>query len=73
MSSPSVSRGSKGGEYDNTALVSLIMTLRAQKAAQMGFTRCVLPARNIPDEAGENGIRLMGVNSLEQALERLVE
>jgi len=33
----SISRGSKGGEYDNTALVSRIMTLRAQKAALMGF------------------------------------
>ncbi|WP_313213409.1 M3 family metallopeptidase [Stenotrophomonas acidaminiphila] len=33
----SVSRGSKGGEYDNSALVSRIMTLRAQKAALMGF------------------------------------
>ncbi|MCL7713789.1 M3 family metallopeptidase [Stenotrophomonas mori] len=33
----SVARGSKGGEYDNTALVSRIMTLRAQKAALMGF------------------------------------
>ena len=34
----SVSRGSKGGEYDNTALVSRIMTLRAEKAALMGFS-----------------------------------
>ena len=33
----SVSRGSKGGEYDNTALVARIMTLRAEKAALMGF------------------------------------
>lgn len=33
----SISRGSKGGEYDNTALVSRIMTLRAEKAALMGF------------------------------------
>jgi peptidyl-dipeptidase Dcp len=33
----SVSRGSKGGEYDNTALVSRIMTIRAEKAALMGF------------------------------------
>ncbi len=33
----SVSRGSKGGEFDNTALVSRIMTLRAEKAALMGF------------------------------------
>lgn len=34
----SISRGSKGGEYDNTALVSRIMTLRAEKAALMGFS-----------------------------------
>ena len=33
----SINRGSKGGEYDNTALVSRIMTLRAEKAALMGF------------------------------------
>ncbi len=33
----SVARGSKGGEYDNTSLVSRIMTLRAEKAALMGF------------------------------------
>lgn len=32
----SVNRGAKGGEYDNTALVSRIMTLRAEKAALMG-------------------------------------
>ncbi len=32
----SISRGSKGGEYDNTALVSRIMKLRAEKAALMG-------------------------------------
>ncbi len=32
----SISRGSKGGEYDNTALVSRIMKLRANKAALMG-------------------------------------
>lgn len=32
----SINRGSKGGDYDNTALVSRIMTLRAEKAALMG-------------------------------------
>ena len=32
----SVNRGAKGGEFDNTALVSRIMTLRAEKAALMG-------------------------------------
>jgi hypothetical protein len=38
----------------------------------MGFTRCVLPARNVPDEALP-GIRLIGVNTLEEALERLAD
>lgn len=33
----SVSRGSHGGQYDNTALVSRIMTLRANKAKLLGF------------------------------------
>ncbi len=33
----SISRGSRGGEYDNTALVSRIMTLRADKAKLLGF------------------------------------
>ncbi|MBB3811841.1 peptidyl-dipeptidase Dcp [Xanthomonas arboricola] len=33
----SVSRGSHGGQYDNTALVSRIMKLRADKAKLLGF------------------------------------
>ncbi|MBL9196158.1 M3 family metallopeptidase [Xanthomonas fragariae] len=33
----SVSRGSHGGQYDNTAVVSRIMTLRADKAKLLGF------------------------------------
>ncbi|MCD7098749.1 M3 family metallopeptidase [Stenotrophomonas sp. MMGLT7] len=33
----SINRGSRGGEYDNTALVSRIMTLRANKARLLGF------------------------------------
>jgi DNA repair protein RadA/Sms len=45
-------------------------TLRVREAAQMGFTRCILPARNVPDEAPA-GIRLVGVGTLEEALERL--
>jgi DNA repair protein RadA/Sms len=36
----------------------------------MGFTRCVLPARNVPDEPLP-GIELLGVDTLEEALERL--
>jgi DNA repair protein RadA/Sms len=44
--------------------------LRVREAAQMGFTRCVLPARNIPADV-DAGIRLVGVSTLEEALERL--
>ncbi|HVO10673.1 MAG TPA: DNA repair protein RadA [Vicinamibacteria bacterium] len=46
--------------------------LRVKEAAQMGFTRCLLPARNVPDEPLP-GIRLIGVSTLEEALERLSE
>jgi DNA repair protein RadA/Sms len=46
--------------------------LRVREAAQMGFTRCLLPARNVPDDAPP-GIRLVGVHTLEEALERLSE
>jgi DNA repair protein RadA/Sms len=45
--------------------------LRIREAAQMGFTRCVLPARNVPSDA--EGIELVGVGSLEEALDRLFE
>jgi DNA repair protein RadA/Sms len=45
--------------------------LRIKEAAQMGFTRCILPARNIPADVDAAGLRLVGVNSLEEALERL--
>jgi len=44
--------------------------LRIREAAQMGFTRCLLPARNVPDDA-PSGIQLTGVHTLEEALERL--
>ena len=47
--------------------------LRVREAAQMGFTRCILPARNVPKEAADPGIRLVGVDTLEQALERLMD
>ena len=36
-----------GGEVRGAAQA----TLRVREAAQMGFTRCILPARNIPDDA----------------------
>jgi DNA repair protein RadA/Sms len=45
--------------------------LRVREAAQMGFTRCILPARNVPPEVA--GIELVGVTTLEEALDRLSE
>jgi DNA repair protein RadA/Sms len=45
--------------------------LRVREAAQMGFTRCILPARNLPTDA--EGIELVGVGTLEEALTRLME
>jgi DNA repair protein RadA/Sms len=45
--------------------------LRVREAAQMGFTRCILPARNAPTDV--SGIELVGVATLEEALERLAE
>jgi DNA repair protein RadA/Sms len=45
--------------------------LRVREAAQMGFTRCILPARNVPEEI-DPGIRLVGVSTLEEALEALL-
>jgi DNA repair protein RadA/Sms len=57
-----------GGEVRGAAQSAL----RVKEAAQMGFTRCVLPARNVPDESLP-GIRLIGVNTLEEALDRLTD
>ena len=45
--------------------------LRAREAALMGFRRCLLPARNLPLEVP--GLDLVGVTSLEGALERLFD
>jgi DNA repair protein RadA/Sms len=47
--------------------------LRIREAGQMGFTRVVLPARNLPTEvpAGAEGVELVGVETLSEALDRL--
>jgi DNA repair protein RadA/Sms len=45
--------------------------LRLREAAQMGFTRCILSARNVGPEV--DGIRQVGVHTLDDALERLFE
>jgi DNA repair protein RadA/Sms len=47
--------------------------LRIREAAQMGFTRCILPGRNLPREAEGEGIQLVGVENLSEALDRLFE
>jgi hypothetical protein len=39
----------------------------------MGFTRCILPERNREGAAGSAGIELVGVQTLEQALEHALE
>jgi len=46
--------------------------LRVREAAQMGFTRCILPARCVPTEDCA-GLELMGVDTLEEALRRLFD
>jgi DNA repair protein RadA/Sms len=45
--------------------------LRVREAALMGFRRCLLPARNLPLDVA--GLELVGVSSLEGALERLFD
>jgi DNA repair protein RadA/Sms len=45
--------------------------LRLREASQMGFKRCVMPARNVIDDV--EGIEQVGVQTLEEALERLME
>jgi DNA repair protein RadA/Sms len=45
--------------------------LRVREAAQMGFKRCVLPARNVPSDV--DGIELVGVETLDDALSRLLD
>lgn len=45
--------------------------LRVREAAQMGFKRCVLPARSLPP--APPGLELIGVHTLTEALERLFD
>jgi DNA repair protein RadA/Sms len=44
--------------------------LRIREAGQMGFTRCIMPARNIPDN-DDGVVQLIGVGTLEEALGHL--
>lgn len=47
--------------------------LRLREAAQMGFTRCVVPERMMGDGTVAEGLDVVGVRSLEQALECLLQ
>jgi len=53
-----------GGEIRSTGHAGL----RIKEAAQVGFTRVVLPSRSVPAEG--TGIELVGVDTLDEALER---
>jgi DNA repair protein RadA/Sms len=49
--------------------------LRVREAAQMGFSRLVVPAANVdPSDAsaGEHGCQLIGVRTLGEALDQLI-
>jgi DNA repair protein RadA/Sms len=43
--------------------------LRVREAAQMGFTRCLLPAKSLPGDVA--GIELVGVGTLQEGLDKL--
>jgi DNA repair protein RadA/Sms len=48
-------------------------TLRIREAAQMGFTRVVMPSANLDPESGqEGGMELLGVRTLGEALDALL-
>jgi DNA repair protein RadA/Sms len=47
--------------------------LRVREAAQMGFSRCVIPEGNCSPEDVPPGIELVGVRTVGEALEQLIE
>src|SRR6188508_1509789 len=47
--------------------------LRVREAAQMGFTRCVIPEGNCSPGDVPAGIELVGVRTVSEALEQLIE
>ena len=57
-----------GGEVRGTPQAAL----RVREAAQLGFTRCVLPAVNQGRETADAGCETVGVESVEDALDALL-
>jgi DNA repair protein RadA/Sms len=47
--------------------------LRVREAAQMGFTRCVIPEGNCSPDDVPGGIELVGVRTVSEALDQLIE
>jgi DNA repair protein RadA/Sms len=58
-----------GGEVRGVSQASL----RVREAAQMGFTRCVVPEGNCSPSDLPPGIELVGVKTVSEALEQLIE
>ena len=58
-----------GGEVRGTSQAGL----RIKEAAQLGFTRCVLPAANRSPADRADDCELVGVGTVEEALEELIE
>ena len=46
--------------------------LRVKEASQLGFTRCVMPHTNQPASPGDGDVELVGVRTVEEALEALI-
>ena len=46
--------------------------LRVKEASQLGFTKCVIPQSNCPASPGSGEVELVGVRTVEEALEELM-
>lgn len=46
--------------------------LRVKEASQLGFTKCVIPHSNCPASAETHDVELVGVRTVEEALEELI-
>jgi DNA repair protein RadA/Sms len=57
------------GEIRGTSQASL----RVREAAHMGFTRCVVPEGNCAPEDAPDGLELVGVRTVNEALDQLME
>ena len=47
--------------------------LRVREAAQMGFTRCVVPEGNCPREDLPEGLEVAAVKNVSEALDQLID